>query len=216
MSENSENDATSPLLDAAASAGIARRKLIRAGLVAAPVMLALKSQSALATGTPGHCMPSVWASFKASPKVCLSHGVTIAGGTCNSHVYWKDKTSYPNFCNDHTKTRFHDYSSSGKYCPPFDGTKFGSKNLKEICNLTETDEQTKLAKHCTAIFLNCKAGYDSPIDATTCRNIWKSGGVYTPAPGATPWNINQCNDYFDFICGIPNPRNPPFGIPACT
>jgi len=219
MSDKFEEDAPSSTVVIAVSTGIARRKLIRAGLAAAPVMLALKSQSALATGT-GHCMPSVWASFKASPRTCLSHGVNVAGGTCNSHVYWKNQTTYPGFCGDPTQTRFH--STSGKTCPPFaqtTGSTFKNKSLKEICNLTGTDATTKLARHCTAMFLNYKSNSGSPIDTNTCQTIWmncSSGGTYTPVTGAKPWTIDQCNDYFDFVCGINNPRNPPLGIPICT
>jgi len=218
MSEEFEKDSPSSAAVVAAATGIARRKLIRAGLAAAPVMLALKSQSALANGT--QCLPSVWSSFKAAKRGCLSHGVTYTGGTCHPYNYWATQNSYPNFCNNYKNTRFHSSTKGGTYCPPFGGTNYGSKNLRDICNLTGTDAVTKLAKHCTAMFLNCKQSPSTcPVDARTCQTIWSqcsTGGTWVPCTGATAWNIDDCNDYFDYVCGIPNARNPPTGLPLCT
>lgn len=197
-------------------AGVARRRLIRAGLAAAPVMLGLKSQSALAGGTTNHVKPSVWCSLKATTNGCLSHGGGHAGGTCDSYKTWSAQTSYPNFCNDYRQTRFH--WTTGKVYPPFSGYAFTGKNCKEVLSLSGATPAEKLARHCMAMFLNAKTSTaNSPISTTTCKTIWQScsgGGTWTPAFGGPAWTIHDCNDYFDYICGISNPKNPPLN-PVC-
>ncbi len=217
MQENPKTEGRNSVAEPVAPAGMDRRSLIRAGLAGAPVLLGLTSKSAMAGTT--HVTCSVWSSFKASSKSCLSHGALTGGGTCKSYNYWKGQTYYPNFCSDYRNSRFH--SVTNKYCPPFSGSKYGTGyTMRDICNLGGTTAVDKLARHCAALYLSAKEDSAScPITTSTCRTIWQNcsaGGTWTPYAGATPWTIDDCNDYFDYVCGISNGRNPAGAIPVCA
>lgn len=210
MSENFEKDASSSPLIIAASAGIARRKLIRAGLAAAPVMLALKSQSALATGTVDHLHCSVWASLSAA-KGCMKSHAPAPGKTCLSYDDWKykDTSSFPK-CGH----KFHDDGVSWTPKVPFTGSHFrdssGIHNLKMVCAgknswggdfSTGNYERDLLGKHCAAMYLNCSVG-NSPLLESHIKSMWdscKDGGNWTLPSGGT-WSRKQCNEYFNYIC----------------
>src|SRR5665647_3738802 len=76
-----------PVKNSMSGAAVSRRRLIRAGLSAAPVMLALKSQSVLAADI---CIkPSAFSSLTAA-NMKLSRMPNPAGYTCFSHGYWKN------------------------------------------------------------------------------------------------------------------------------
>lgn len=192
--------------------GVSRRNLVRAGLAAAPVLLVLKSQSALAngTGTGTHCKPSVWASIKAAGG-CRSHSPQQVGGTCKNFDYWPDNKS--EVCN--RKYHNSNLTDSG----PFDGNDFGQDStLKDVCrgsrkvtkNGQPQDEslstgnasKDKFGKHCASMYLNKTVRGSCPVDVETVKTIWRSckdGGTWSPAPGAAGWTRDDCNEYFDYI-----------------
>ncbi|MDR3368469.1 hypothetical protein [Rhodoferax sp.] len=214
MSEISSQDASNSAVLAAAATGIARRKLLRAGLAAGPVMLALKSQSALACGTGGdHLQCSVWASLSAA-KGCMKSHAPVPGKSCNSYKDWAANTSnmYCNF-------KFHSATNNNV---PFDDTCFRDSSfssnkyhsLRNVCAGTKSDGKTTftiaddlrkqlLGKHCAAMWLNYQVD-NSPISDAQCKAIWTAcrdgKGTWTPTPGATPWDREQCIAYFEYIC----------------
>ena len=215
MSNKFEEEAPSSTLVAAVSAGIARRKLIRAGLAAAPVMLALKSQSALAGGTGQHLNCSVWASLSAA-KGCMKSHAPAPKSTCDGYDKWKSKDtrSFPK-CG----YKFHNDGKSTTQNVPFDGNEFRDSNgysysyhdLKMVCGGLDSKgksftgglnaEKQLLAKHCAAMVLNCSVG-NSPLTETQVKSIWnscKDGGTWT-LPGGGTWTRTQCNDYFNYVC----------------
>jgi hypothetical protein len=213
MSENFEKDTPSSVVVNAASAGIARRKLIRAGLAAAPVMLALKSQSALAGGSGQHLNCSVWASLSAA-KGCTKSHAPAPKSTCNGYDKWKD-VSTTSFTKCGAKFN---YDSNSADNVPFDGYEFRDTydrrttyhNLKMVCGGVDskgrtfsgvTGDKQLLAKHCAAMILNCSVG-NSPLTESQVKSIWsscKDGGTWTLPSGGT-WTRTQCNDYFNYIC----------------
>ena len=83
--------------------GVNRRKLVRAGLAAAPVAMALTSTSVLATDI---CIKaSAFSSLRAA-NYTLSGGRTPTSTyTCLSHGYWKNH-SHPSPFADQTKSFF--------------------------------------------------------------------------------------------------------------
>lgn len=95
MSENSKNPG-SVVVAQSVDLGLARRRLIRAGLAAAPVVLALSGRSAMATGGCGAkgLSPMAWNSIAPGPNgtcVILSHNVgrnTLG----KSPGFWKPNT----------------------------------------------------------------------------------------------------------------------------
>jgi hypothetical protein len=204
VSEDSAKEASSSPLEKAASTGIARRKLIRAGLAAAPVMLALKSQSALATGTSTgeHMTCSAWASVTAAKGCHNSHTAKHVAKTCHSYTYWKDRDD--NEC----KKYFHEHTST-KHVPFFGSDCNKSTNagtfvptLKEVCKgkfiqpvitnvrytmwgtpITETSypavttgdpRKDLLAKHCAAMHLNATVDRNCPLSTDHIKQIWGS------------------------------------------
>jgi hypothetical protein len=213
MSEISSNDASSSMGPDAAATGIARRKLLRAGLAAAPVMLALKSQSALACGTGGdHLQCSVWASLSAA-KGCMKSHAPVPGKSCNSHDDWAANAN-----NTYCNYKFHNDSHSN-FKVPFGDTCFRDSSgfktyhtLRNVCAGTQSNgskfvlsdpKKQLLGKHCAAMWLNYQVD-NSPISDVQCKAIWtacKDGnGTWTPTPGATPWDRDQCIAYFEYIC----------------
>lgn len=191
------------------SAGLARRRLLRAGLAAAPVMLALKSQSALATGTHLNC--SVWASLSAA-KGCKTSHAPVSGKTCKSYDDWASDDTHTE-CNH----KYHDDSNPRTVKVPFTGKEFCDKDLKRtvhtlknVCKGTDTKgnkfstgntEKDELGKHCAAMYLNCKTGNSSVTEAQV-KSMWascKDGGMWT-APGGHQWTRKDCNEYFNYVC----------------
>jgi len=214
MSEEFEKNAPSSTAVTAVATGIARRKLIRAGLAAAPVMLALKSKSALAGGTGEHLNCSMWASLSAA-KGCMKSHAPAPKNTCDGYDKWKDKdTKVFQKCG----YKFHNDGASNTSKVPFIGNEFRDSSwrgytyhdLKMVCagkdssgrtfNVGDPEKQL-LAKHCAAMVLNCSVG-NSPLAENQVKSIWsscKDGGTWS-LPGGGTWTRTQCNDYFNYVC----------------
>jgi hypothetical protein len=85
-------------VESAQPSGIARRRLLRAGLAAVPVVLALSGRSAMA-GQDDPCAkglsPLAWNSLAPDGSICKmnSHTVTPSTNLGNTPSYWKDNTS---------------------------------------------------------------------------------------------------------------------------
>jgi hypothetical protein len=191
---------------------IARRSLIRAGLAAAPVMLALKSQSALAT-TGAECKPSVWASLKAA-KGCQTSHMPQGGYTkCKHYSDWAQSNHTECTKKYHAKAG----RSANQYVPLY-GDHFGTESsLKDICGGNKRVLSSgryvmqpisdagldKLGKHCAAMILNVRVDKNCPLDEPTIKKLWqdcKTTGRCSPATGVS-WTASDCNEYFDFVCG---------------
>lgn len=202
-----ENKAVGSTLEA----GLARRRLIRAGLAAAPIVLGLKSQSALATGSTstGHCKPSVWSSLKAANGCHSSHAPNYVGNSCGDYDYWKSAS------NAQCDKYFHQHVSGN--CVPFSGSDYSQSGhpvptLKEVCAgkyknsvtvSTGNSAKDKLGKYCAAMYLDITVNNNCPLDLTAVNQIWngcKDGGSWMPPHGGTAWTRNDCNEYFDYIC----------------
>lgn len=218
MSENSEKDTSSSPPVVAASAGIARRKLIRAGLAAAPVMLALKGQSALAGGVGGdHLNCSVWASLSAA-KGCMRSHAPVPGKSCGNYIEWSANTTHP-VCNH----KFHSDPNTNNRVP-FDDDCFRDWNantrshsyhsLRNVCAGKKADGITNhyvgdsrkqlLGKHCAAMFLNYQQGI-CPISDVEIKKLWTackdgSGTWKPPYSGSVGWDREQCIAYFEYVC----------------
>jgi hypothetical protein len=220
MFEIAKTQTQSSPFETAIEDGVSRRRLIRAGLAAAPVMLALKSPSALASGG-AHMSCSVWASLKAANGF-RSHSPQQVGGTCKNYDYWP--TAYPKKrTNTHCEKRYH---SDVKVSVPFDGSDFCYKsngtvqvpNLREVCQgkfdtgnasgkpcSTGSAEKDKLGKHCASMYLNIWVNSNCPLAEKDVKDIWtscKDGvGTWSPYQGCPkPWTRTDCNEYFDYLC----------------
>lgn len=190
--------------------GIARRRLLRAGLAAAPVLAAMKSNTVLA-GEHTCIKPSSFSSLKPANWE-VSRGRTVnTNFTCYSHGYWKNTRQHPHpspYSNT-SKSYFQALpvnAPSNSVSAGFSGTSFQGKTLLEILNLRGDDDFTSLARHLVATFLTAVANGDNSdvvlLTQAQCRTIWSGNGAWSPAPGMN-WTLDDTMTYFEKIYGKP-------------
>lgn len=183
-----------------------RRRLIRAGLAAAPVVLTLKSRSVLATGGHNCIKPSAFSSLQAA-NMHLSRPVQN-DFACLSHGYWKTH-NHPAPYGDKTKSYFLAVPAGapvGSVSAGFSGDPggFAGKTLEQVLNMGGGG-LTALARHTVATFLTAVHYGDDPtkvlLTSIQCRQLWSAlaaGGTWSPFPGAN-WNLGDTLAYFDHI-----------------
>lgn len=200
MSDNFSMDDQSK----APSTGVSRRRLMRAGLSAAPVVMALKSNSVLATGTSGggYCVkPSTFASLGAAairiPNASQAPRINKAH-TCFSHVYWKTHNDGLNPSDFKTNIGF--LSNTTGFIRNPDSVYTG-KTIQEVLEMTGGGH-IALARHITAAYLTARVFPDSAVlSVEDCKAIWNNGGNWSPVAGDNSWNLTKWLDYFDLIFG---------------
>ncbi|WP_143541680.1 hypothetical protein [Rhodoferax fermentans] len=192
-------------VESAQTTGIARRRLLRAGLAAAPVLAAMKSNTVLA-GDHTCIKPSSFSSLKpANWKV--SRGRTVnTTYNCFSHGHWKNH-SHPFPYNDKDKSLFQG-TAQGYVSALFDATvfpNFAGKTLQQVLS-TGGGGLESLARHLVGSFLTAVANENNPnsvlITAEQCKTIWAGKGAWTPAAGLN-WTLDDTMAYFDKIYGAP-------------
>lgn len=201
MNEKSHDSTPVSAAVAAASSGsgVSRRRLMRAGLGAAPVLAALKSNSVLAGGHS--CVrPSSFSSLAAA-HMKISQGRTIQQDfQCNSHGYWKNQDrGLPREFK--TQTRFLS-STTGFNANP--GKAYSSKNLQQVLDMGGNANNAALARHVLAAYLSAVSISDHSslvwLTRRQCRDIWNGQGVWSPFAGTT-WTLAQTMAYFEKIYG---------------
>jgi hypothetical protein len=180
------------------SSGVSRRRLVRAGLSAAPVMAALKSNSVLA-GDHTCIRPSSFSSLAAA-HMKVSQGRTIKTDyECKSHGYWKNHDT--GLATNFKKTKFLSTTTGFTSNP---GQAYGSKTLQEVLDQGGNENNAALARHVTAAFLTATAFNNDAtrvlLTKSQCRAIWNGQGVWSPFAGQT-WTLSQTLAYFDMIYG---------------
>ena len=186
-----------------AEGGVSRRRLMRAGLSAAPVVLALKSNSVLATGTGGgYCVkPSTFASLGAaaikSPNASQAPRVNT-GYKCYSQGYWKQNNTGLSPSDFKTKTGFLS-STTGFVNNP--GSTYTNKTIQQVLEMSGGDH-IALARHIAAAYLTARV-YPTVavLSVSDCKAIWNSGGNWSPVAGDNSWNQAKWLDYFKLILG---------------
>ena len=179
----------------AAAAGIARRRLLRAGLAAAPVVAALKSNTVLAGGN-GCVRPSAFASM-AHPNWALS-GRTISNNyACASPDDWKSsKVDLPK------QFKQSDFISAETGFVTNTGGKYTQKSLQQVLAMNPTSDDEKLARYVTAALLSAASVGNNPgrvlLTTGQCREIWNRQGSWEPFGGAN-WTMTQTLHYFETV-----------------
>lgn len=199
-------------VEAARPTGIARRRLLRAGLAAAPVLAAMKSNTVLA-GEHTCIKASSFSSLKpANWKV--SQGRTVnTNYNCFSHGYWKNVAKHPHPLpyTDNAKSFFQAVpigAPTGSISAGFSGSNFAGKTLLDILNIkgNSVTNNEALARHLVGTFLTAVAFGDDPdsvlLTTTQCRTIWSGNGAWSPAPGMN-WTLDDTMTYFETIYGAP-------------
>lgn len=207
MLENSKIEAQGSPDGLSVEAGLARRRLIRAGLAAAPVMFGLTSQSALANDI---CIkPSAFSSLKAA-NMKLSHKPN-QGWTCFSHGYWKNQ-AHPAPYSDKLKSYFltpiPSGAPSGAVTAGFSANPanaYMGMTLQQVLELNGNATQTQaFARHVVGTFLTAVANGDDPtkvlLTTWQCKQIWDNQGNWSPVAGQT-WTMANWLEYFDYVYG---------------
>lgn len=184
-----------------------RRRLMRAGLAAAPVVMTLKSRSVLAGGGHSCIKPSAFSSLQAA-NLKLSHAVRT-DFTCFSHGYWKNHP-HPAPYYDKSKSYFlavPQGAPSGSVSAGFSpdvGQQFQGKTLQQVLMMNGGDI-VALARHTVGTFLTAVAYGDDPtkvlLTTSQCKALWSAlavGGTWSPFTGAS-WNLQDTLAYFDYI-----------------
>jgi hypothetical protein len=201
----SDIDNTSIASPAPVGSLVSRRRLVRAGMAAAPVAMALTSQSVLATDI---CIkPSAFSSLKAA-NYALSGGRTpTASFSCFSHGYWSINP-HPSPYSILAKSYFLSPAPAGTgnvtagFTRNF-GTFYTGKTLIQVLNLGSNSNDEQFARDIVATFLTAVQAGDINVLLTQaqCRTIWNNDGIWTP-PGATSaWNKSQTIAYLKYIYG---------------
>ena len=183
--------------------GVSRRRLMRAGLSAAPVVLALKSNSVLATGTSGggFCVkPSTFASLGAAaiktPNASQAPRINT-DYTCYSHGYWKTHNNGLVPSDFKTKVAFLSSTTGFSHNP---GGTYTGKTVQQVLEMTGGGH-IALARHVTAAYLTARVYPGTAVlSVDDCKQIWNSGGTWSPVAGDT-WTRARWIDYFNFVLG---------------
>lgn len=212
MNDSNKSD-TSPieLGPSAAELGVqARRRLLRAGLSAAPAGLMLYGRSALATGTGHMCVrPSSFASLAPGGTVNTSASrAPVDDSTCLSHGYWKnngDSTFKSNtkFLGSGTGT-CGSYGGGGFTANP--GSVYTNKSLQWVLNQTGNTNNAALARHLVGCWLTAHVYGNSASSLTkaqcyACWNGLNGGGSWTPVSGGPSWDLAMTMAYFTYLFG---------------
>jgi hypothetical protein len=169
--------------------GATRRRLAKAGVGAAGVLLTLESRAAM------------------SPMICKSPSGALSGGL-SSHYgpepvcqglspgYWKNHTSaWP----IPTTTMFAAVFSAGDPRSCSADTKGKNYTCSTMLNLLTPQhfDQYKLAMHAVATYLNIKSGKINFLSVETLLSMWsevQAKGYYEPTAGVK-WSAEQVKNY---------------------
>jgi hypothetical protein len=200
MSDLNPHTPADPGRSAGASApGVSRRRLVRAGLSAAPVMAALKSNTVLA-GDHSCIKPSTFSSLRAAQMQVSARRELKTDYECQSHGYWKNRdTGLPSGYK--TSTLFISVDTGFTANP---SNLYTGKTLQQVLEMGGNQGNAALARHVVAAFLTAQAYKDDPtrvmLTTSQCRTIWNSGGQWSPFAGAS-WTLNDTMGYFETVYG---------------
>lgn len=196
MSEHPSSSA--PRSDEALPAGVSRRRLMRAGMAAAPVLAALKSNTVLAGGNS--CVrPSAFSSLTAAHMKVSRGRVIQKDFACAPPEHWRhsDRGLPPKF---KAETPF--ISSATGFSA--NRQHYQKMSLQQVLESSGTQNHEKLARYVTAAFLSAMSVGNTPsfvlLSRRQCQEIWNRQGHWSPFAGAN-WTMPQTLAYFEKIFG---------------
>lgn len=173
-----------------------RRKLVRAGLAAAPVVAAFKGNMVLAatSGTNVTVRASSFASLdttqgSVSPNARTT-GAFLTLSECERYPGCDELLFGPDGCDGKTKR------GCGFDMVP--SPKIAAKTLKQVFNMKARSDLDleRLAQYVAAGYLSAKRfGSDSYISEQRCKEIWSNHGSWEPTAGVR-WDLAKTCDYF--------------------
>lgn len=213
MSDQPTGHQQSDDVETFAGVSTSRRKLVRAGLAAAPVVAAFKTNMVLASGGDKAVCPSTFASFKNNGAMCSVTAPKATTGHCVPMDRCKIKTGTP-----HNKRKFGSgFDEDGRKGCGFSysrGDDYDDKQLWELCamdyasgsggsrRISRDANRDKLARYVSAAYISCK-NYPgtSFVSESQCKDIWENNGSWSPAPGVR-WSCADTLEYFDTVYGV--------------
>lgn len=207
----------------ASSAGVStsRRKLVRAGLAAAPVVAAFKTNMVLASGTNQVVSPSTFASFKNNGSMC---SVTAPQRSSKSYVPMVDCARENGTDYNKLKFGFGDNKDGRNGCGfrGRAGEDYEDRELWELCAKKYGEREGKygeregkkggyaqrnsdrddLARYVAAAYISClEYGHDAFLSREQCVSIWNGNGEWSPNAGGKPWSRKETFEYFEMVYG---------------
>lgn len=180
-----------------AGVNTSRRKLVRAGLAAAPVVAAFKSNMVLAGtgGTNVTVRASSFASFSTTGGSVAPNAQTtgsfIPMKECETQQGCDDLLFGPTIYGRHTKP------GCGFEITP--SRTIAAKTLRQVFKMDARSNTERLAQYVAAGYLSAQRyGSNSYISEKRCKEIWRQGGEWEPTAGVT-WGMRQTLEYFDNV-----------------
>lgn len=184
------------------NAGVSRRKLIRAGLSAAPVVAALKSNSVLA-GSSQCVKPSAFASLK---HANFNHSRWDANNMGCGCIRPQDWCNMKYSCKD-TKLSACDMSNRTKLevkCWSGGKWDYPDVTFHDLFNRTDLTGDCTFARKVAACYANAVqyGEANSPLTKSECQAIWRTGGAgWTPVSGGSAWTREDTDKFFSMLFG---------------
>lgn len=202
MSDTNKRSTASP---ATATSLVSRRTLVRAGMAAAPVAMALTSQSVLAADI---CIkPSAFSSLRAANYTLSGGRAASTTAICFSHGYWRNH-DHPSPFNLQATSFFLNPApagtsniSAGFIRNP--GGAYTGLTIQAVLTTNGSDNDAQFARDILATFLTAVQNSDVNVILTQaqCRLIWDNNGVWTPPGTTTPWDKAQTIAYLKYVYG---------------
>ena len=172
----------------------ARRRLLKGGAAATPVIWAVTTRPARA-GAVECQTPSAYGSLSTSRP---ESDLPLCSG--RSPSYWQDPAHYDKWPHPYypeanaltggvEASQFHDTGCGGGH--------FGSKTMAEVLQLAGQGGMDDLGAYIVAGLLNAQAGMTPVLDPSQVRNLWNEcagRGFYEPTAGVK-WGPNQVVAY---------------------
>lgn len=180
-----------PLVAAAESES--RRRLIRGGLIGAPIILTLKSAPVLA------CNCKLPSGFSTSGNLSRNHG-----DTCDRPAYkpdyWKTHLTPPVKTRDGAlKSKF---LNTDVFTDKLFNSIFGGNDKRTLFQVLETG--VNLASLVVSAYLGINSKpkhFVSGIFESDIKNMWR--GSYVPNGSRIPWKANESENYLRYVMGLP-------------
>ena len=183
-------------METAQPTGIARRRLLRAGLAAAPMLAALKSRTVLAETAHTCIRPSSFSSLAAANMIVSAGRNPKTDYNCYSHGYWKNNDVGQTV--EYKKKKF---LGDGLGFTYNHRQAYGNKTLLDVLNM-RGGNVVALSRHIVGTYLSAVAFGDdnSILTKAQCVDCWNNMGNWSPFPGTT-WSLETTLGYFDKIYG---------------